>query len=731
MMKLNLSSIVFFVFFVFISKIDVLGQNTSITVIDQNSQKRISFAEIILNKIDGQFLKGLTTGANGVANFSINQAVDYEIMFLGYAHQTGRINLGEHIIIELVEESNLLDDVVVTGQYVPKKADQSIYKVDVVSSKELTERGINNLAEALTNETSLRISSDATGTKIEMQGMTGENVKYLIDGVPIVGRVGGDIDLSQINMDNVDHIEIIQGPMSVVYGTSAIAGVINIITKKNITSENIAKINAYADSKNTYNVGLYGSIIRGKYTVTASGNRNMFQGIDINMDDEGNMDTEEDRYMEFKPKLIYNGDLEYAYRNEDFNLRIGSSLMYSTLRDYTNLGLDFYYYTLRSISKITVSDKLSKNLSYNVIGAFTYFNRDVETLIQEEVNGKTSTRFDNYMTRGSFTHAKEGSKISYQFGWDINHEIGTGERVGTGKEDITDYAAFISVQWQILENLSLQPGLRFIYNTVFDAPIIPSINVQWKPIKSLNFRMSYAKGFRAPTLKELYLNFQDVNHNITGNPNLKAETTNSYNASLGYKFRAENFAIKIEPSVFFNDGSDVIALIVTNPGANAATYANVDFRRTLGGNFNVAFQHDNGLTLSAGYNLTGESRKNTGYDWTDVDYYENITFNAKYNYKKWGLISQANYKFYGETPSLTTDLTSGELYNVYTESYSDLEITFSKQLYNNRINLVAGGKNLFDNYTQRTFGYRNTDNIYSPINFGRTFFIKMNFRLTK
>ena len=252
-MKLKFNQIVFFLFFVLIAQLNLFGQNTSITVIDQNSQKAIPFAEIILNKIDGQFLKGLTTDANGVAKFDISQAVDYEIMFLGYASQKDRINLGENITVELIEESNLLNDVVVTGQFAPKKADQSIYKIDVVNSKELAERGINNLAEALTNETGLRVSSDATGTKIEMQGMSGENVKYLIDGVPIIGRVGGDIDLSQINMDNVDHIEIIQGPMSVVYGTSAIAGVINIITKKNNFNKNIAKINAYADSKNTYN----------------------------------------------------------------------------------------------------------------------------------------------------------------------------------------------------------------------------------------------------------------------------------------------------------------------------------------------------------------------------------------------------------------------------------------------------------------------------------------------
>ena len=77
-------------------------------------------------------------------------------------------------------------------------------------------------------------------------------VEDLIDGVPIVGRVDGNIDLSQINMENVDHIEIVKGPMSVVYGTSALAGVINIITKKNTKDKYVVKANSYVDNNNKY-----------------------------------------------------------------------------------------------------------------------------------------------------------------------------------------------------------------------------------------------------------------------------------------------------------------------------------------------------------------------------------------------------------------------------------------------------------------------------------------------
>jgi outer membrane receptor for ferrienterochelin and colicins len=300
---------------------------------------------------------------------------------------------------------------------------------------------------------------------------------------------------------------------------------------------------------------------------------------------------------------------------------------------------------------------------------------------------------------------------------------------------MADYAAFASLQWEALENLSVQPGLRFIHNTKFEAPIIPSINLQWQIISDLNFRVSYAKGFRAPSLKELYLDFHDSNHNLSGNPDLKAETTNSYNASLGYKIKWDNFLVKIEPSIFYNDGKDAIVLIVTDPEANAAENTNLGGRRTEGFNFNVSLAHFGGLNLSAGYSLTGESygspdpMDTTELIWSDKVYYDNYTFNAKYNFDKLKMVLMANYKLYGETPSLAfSEINPGELYNVYTAGVHNLEVTLSKQFLMGKLNVVVGGKNLFDNESSRRYGYEDGTEILSPINYGRTYFAKVNYR---
>ena len=741
-MKFKFGIVVVSLVLAFSFQVSIYGQNTSIKVIDEISQNGISFANVTLYKMDGELIRGLITDANGLANFNLDQRANYKVSFLGFESLEGQISRGEHITLEMIEQYDMLDDVVVTGQYEAKKADQSIYKIDVVDSREMQQRGVNNLAEALSQETFIRLTTDpSTGTSLEMQGMGGENVKYLIDGVPIVGRVAGDIDLSQINMENVDHIEIVQGPMSVVYGTSALAGVINIITKKNTTNKNFLKLNGYIDNKTNYNFGLYGSIIRGKNTFTLSGNRNMFQGVDIDLNVDEDNETGEDRYMEFKPKLVFNGAFEYAYNKSDFSLKAKTDLMRSELRNYVNpnpftqVAHDNYYITLRSINSITVSDKLTESLFYDIVGAYTYFKRDAQVILSDlselthTNTGTTTTVFYNLMTRGNFTLAPKESKLNYQFGWDINYDKGTGERIDDENAKMADYAAFASLQWEPLEKLSVQPGLRFIYNTSFEAPIIPSINLQWKIIKDLNFRISYAKGFRAPSLKELYLDFQDSNHNLSGNPDLLAETTNSYNSSLTYKFKKEKYLLKFEPSVFYNDGSDVITLIVTDPQTNSAETTNIGGRRTSGFNFNIAYVLFSGLNLSAGYSLTGESYDYRGTGtWTPEVYYSNYTFNGKYNFKKIGLILMANYKLYGETPSLAPlPGHPGEFYNIYTEPFSDLEVTLSKQFIKDKLNVVIGGKNLLDNYSSRTYGYLDGSEFLSPINYGRTYFIKANY----
>ncbi|MEM9986158.1 MAG: TonB-dependent receptor plug domain-containing protein, partial [Bacteroidota bacterium] len=126
-----------------------------------------------------------------------------------------------------------LDDVVVTAQYAPTNSKEALFDVRVIQGEEIRRQGQLTLTEVLTNQLNLRVSADPIlGDGLSIQGLGGQNVQIMIDGVPVIGRVGGDIDLSQINLQNVERIEIIEGAMSAQYGSNASGGVVNIITKK-------------------------------------------------------------------------------------------------------------------------------------------------------------------------------------------------------------------------------------------------------------------------------------------------------------------------------------------------------------------------------------------------------------------------------------------------------------------------------------------------------------------
>src|SRR5690606_20383373 len=128
-----------------------------------------------------------------------------------------------------------LDEVVVTGQYKAQSLKNSVYQVRIINSERIGLSGASNIQEVLNNQLGFRFSNDNTLgiSDVKLNGVGGNNVKILMDGVPMVDRYDQRVSLSQIDINNVDRIEIVEGPMSVSFGSDAMAGVINIITKKN------------------------------------------------------------------------------------------------------------------------------------------------------------------------------------------------------------------------------------------------------------------------------------------------------------------------------------------------------------------------------------------------------------------------------------------------------------------------------------------------------------------
>jgi outer membrane receptor for ferrienterochelin and colicins len=130
------------------------------------------------------------------------------------------------IIGSLFSQSNEseLETFVVTAQYEKTTKEKAVNKIRVISREKIDALAAVNLGDVLKNELNIRLSQDnILGSFMSLQGISGQNVKILIDGIPIIGRLSGNIDVSQINLNNIERIEIVEGPLSTIYGSDSLA----------------------------------------------------------------------------------------------------------------------------------------------------------------------------------------------------------------------------------------------------------------------------------------------------------------------------------------------------------------------------------------------------------------------------------------------------------------------------------------------------------------------------
>jgi len=256
------------------------SQESIIKILSEGNNEPLPFSNVCIESANGKDKFFLLSDASGKVKISISQKSVIAVSYVGYEYTIDTLFPGQNKSIYLRPSVFTTEEMVISAQYQPVKADQSIYKIDVISINQLNQRKATNVSEMLAAQPYIKISHDgALGSKINMNGLTGEHVKILIDGIPVIGRMDGNIDLSQLNLSNVDHIEIIDGPMSVVYGSNALAGAINIITKENKAYRFLSNIDAYYESEGVYNFSAFfsGKIKKTVYSFNAS--RNFFDGF--------------------------------------------------------------------------------------------------------------------------------------------------------------------------------------------------------------------------------------------------------------------------------------------------------------------------------------------------------------------------------------------------------------------------------------------------------------------
>lgn len=650
----------------------------------------------------------------------------------------GLLCMGMPVFSQMRDTVNL-DEVVVTGEMKPILTDRSLYQIKSISAREIRGRGATNLSELLSNELSFRISQDAAlGSSLRLNGLTGEHVKILVDGVPVVGRQAGILDLSQINLFKVDHIEVVEGPMSVIYGSNALGGVINIITQRPVYgNRDIIKAKTYYETAGVYNADAEVIVSRNKHTFDLSGGRHFFGGFSAPNDFF--------RYQTWKPKLQWNGNLDYSFRTDKMKLNIGSSYFSEELRNKSNpvdnpeRAKDEYHFTTRSLNKIDFSAPVSGNLDMTLLSSYSYYNKRKITRVKDLVTleefpfdnptAQDTTIFNNFMARGMLG-GKLMPKMNMQSGFEFNRENGTGKRIG-GDRSLEEIAAFTSFKYEVLESFDVQAGLRLIHNSDFDAPLVYNFNALWNINSKARLRFSYGKGFRAPSLKELHFEFIDINHNVLGNDSLMAEESVYTGLNADYAFTNR---LNASLNIFRNVIDDKIDLLYNSTDASKAQYYNLSGKKTTLQGLKVQLNYEwNKLRLRAGTQVNGQSKISSPKFnwWTDG------SFNASYNFQKLKTKLSLYYKYNGKFVFYTANYDeTGSLESInenFLDKFHSLDFIISKWLWDERIEISTGVKNAFDN--TNILG-RGSSGVHSgggsndnPVGWGRSFFLQLQFNL--
>ncbi|WKZ74565.1 MAG: TonB-dependent receptor [Vicingaceae bacterium] len=729
-------------------------QSQTITIISADDNQSIPSAHIVCKNISTQKENNFVTDLEGKVNLSTilngNSKIQLTISFIGYQKIIDTLTNIQNKIYYLKSEIVALNEIIFTAQYAPNSSQKAVHKVKIIDNKKIQTMGAQNLRDVLSNEMNVRISQDnVLGSSMSLQGVSGQNVKILIDGVPVTGRLNGNIDISQINMNNVEHIEIVEGPLSVNYGTDALAGTINIITKKSQKETFSVSSNNYYESIGQYNFTGRIGYRKNKNIVTVSGGRNYFDGwnpTDKAFYIEQKHFADSTRYKSWKPKEQYFGTLYYGLYIKDLKFGYTGDYFYEQITNkglprlpYQETAFDDYYNTYRLNNSLSLAGQMNKKYYTNILFAYNHYQRikntyykDLTTLdeiLTVNSSDHDTIVFNNITARGSIATTKDSAKLNYEVGLDLNNEIGFGIRIKDKQQQIGDYAIFCSAEYKPFSKLTLRPGARLIYNTVYKAPIIPSFNLRYELSKPHTIRFSYARGFRSPSLKELYFYFVDINHNVIGNQELKAEQSHNFNLSMSYNAKKGNTLWKTENSFFYNYIENMISLAQLL--GTQYTYFNIDkyqtlgiqlqtelawqhFKFTIGGAYIGRYNQLSEEYLSEKFTYTPEGKCNLFYEW----HKKNITF-------------ALFYKYTGELPSFAIN-TKNEIYKTKIYDYHTADISISKLFLEKKINISIGTKNIFDvrNITGSSTGSaHSSENNSIAIGMGRTYFMKLDINL--
>ena len=549
-----------------------------------------------------------------------------------------------------------LQEIVVTGTGTQHLLKNVPVQTEVISRKMLDSYGGKSIEEILAGLTaSFAFSEGDMGSQMQLGGLGNAYILILIDGKRIHGDVGGENDLGLIDPHNIERIEIVKGAQSALYGSDAMAGVINIITKKHtekgVYADNITRYGMHNDLRqhNTvaFNIGKFGSqtgfqlqrndgwqntaeefaeatVLTDSKNKTVNQFRNWqvtehltYKPVrDVELYADGSYyikDINRPQNGTHPSCDVYTYDLHYRNASASLGGKWYLSGEEGTVRrNYLSLDADWnkheysYIYT-------------AKHYDYVLLQGEEYGDQNGEWFSVAMLPGQKKLQSDQqramaqlkgifYLPYENTLHA--GAEYRYDY-------LNAPDRTDSGSASDWTAAVYVQDEFNLLSWFNLTAGLRLVDNRNFGVRLTPKVSAMFSA-GDFRFRLGWSQGFKTPTVKELHYRYLHLMGGSTffniGNTDLNPQTSNYYSANIEYRGR------KVTASVtgYLNKLDNMIALVnvpvgeipagVTTAylgdGSNnvqARMYKNMDNARTYGVDVTLSYQVFKDLTLTAAY----------------------------------------------------------------------------------------------------------------------------------
>jgi outer membrane receptor for ferrienterochelin and colicins len=395
----------------------------------------------------------------------------------------------------------------VTATRTERKLSNLTVPVTIINAKSIQQNGSLRLTDILKEQTGLNLTS-GFGAGIQLQGLNPDYTIILINGEPLVGRTAGVLDLNRIALGNIKKIEIVKGPSSSLYGSEAMAGVINIITDAAIGSP--LTLGFRYGTYNTVDANLETKLNTKQLQYQGFYNTYSTDGYSIRPNSNSRVTTPIDRYSTTQQlKWVLSTKTNFVLNTRFTQEKIQNEIAVA------NNGITIYSIGKEDIKDInlstTLNHRFSKKLKTSVRGYSTTYDA-VQNLLT--INGLPYRDVLNHNFK----------RIENQTDWDLRENlqavVGFGavwEGVKSSRYDSEKVRkqneiqyAFTQWEWKPSDKFTLIGGVRFDQNTQFASAYSPKLSMLYKLNPQHQFRFSLGQGFKAPDFRQLFLDFTNA-----------------------------------------------------------------------------------------------------------------------------------------------------------------------------------------------------------------------------